>query len=74
MSTTSNYPLASFLQTVVVQSSVQSMALSQSEAATMSEQSIKAAQIFISTLPIILAYPFLQRFFIKGIVLGAVKE
>ncbi|MNI83886.1 hypothetical protein D3C73_1407400 [compost metagenome] len=50
------------------------MALSQSEAATMSEQSIKAAQIFISTLPIILAYPFLQRFFIKGIVLGAVKE
>lgn len=74
MSNTENYPLASFLQTVVVQGSAQSMALSQSEAAAMSEQSIKAAQIFISTLPIILVYPFLQKYFVKGIVLGAVKE
>jgi putative aldouronate transport system permease protein len=74
MSDTSDYPLASFLQTVVVQGSAQNMALSQSEAEAMSEQSIKAAQIFISTLPIILVYPFLQRFFVKGIVLGAVKE
>ncbi|GIO15133.1 protein LplC [Cohnella xylanilytica] len=74
MSDTADYPLASFLQTVVVQSSAQSMALSQSEAEAMSEQSIKAAQIFISTLPIIAVYPFLQRYFVKGIVLGAVKE
>ena len=74
MSDTSKYPLASFLQTVVVQSNMQSMAMSQSEVEAMSEQSIKAAQIFISTLPIILVYPFLQRYFVKGIVLGAVKE
>ncbi|AIQ37146.1 ABC transporter permease [Paenibacillus sp. FSL R5-0345] len=74
MSNTTDYPLASFLQTVVVQGSAQSMALSQSEAAALSEQSIKAAQIFISTLPIILVYPFLQKYFVKGIVLGAVKE
>lgn len=74
MSSTEKYPLASFLQTVVVQSSAQNMALSQSEAEAMSQQSIKAAQIFISTLPIIMVYPFLQRYFVKGIVLGAVKE
>lgn len=74
MSDTSRYPLASFLQTVVVQSNAQSMAMSQSEAEAMAEQSIKAAQIFISTLPIISVYPFLQRYFVKGIVLGAVKE
>ncbi|MGN7165374.1 carbohydrate ABC transporter permease [Paenibacillus cellulositrophicus] len=74
MSNTENYPLASFLQTVVVQGSAQNMALTQSEAEAMSEQSLKAAQIFISTLPIILVYPFLQRYFVKGIVLGAVKE
>lgn len=74
MSDTNRYPLASFLQTVVVQSNAQSMAMSQSEAAAMAEQSIKAAQIFISTLPIISVYPFLQRYFVKGIVLGAVKE
>jgi putative aldouronate transport system permease protein len=74
MSNTTDYPLASFMQTVVVQGSLQNMALSQSEAEALSEQSIKAAQIFISTLPIILVYPFLQRYFVKGIVLGAVKE
>lgn len=74
MSDTSNYPLASFLQTVVVQSSAQNMALDPSAAKAMSEQSIKAAQIFISTLPIILVYPFLQKFFVKGIVVGSVKE
>ncbi|MGO4729069.1 carbohydrate ABC transporter permease [Paenibacillus sp. 2KB_22] len=74
MSDASKYPLASFLQTVVVQSNMQNMAMSQSEVAAMSEQSIKAAQIFVSTLPIILVYPFLQRYFVKGIVLGAVKE
>lgn len=74
MSNPSDYPLASFLQTVVVQTNAQSMAMSQSEVAAMAEQSVKAAQIFISTLPIILVYPFLQRYFVKGIVLGAVKE
>lgn len=74
MSTTDKYPLASFLQTVVVQNTAQNVALSASEAAALSEQSIKAAQIFISTVPIIAVYPFLQKYFVKGIVLGAVKE
>ncbi|ASA23498.1 carbohydrate ABC transporter permease [Paenibacillus donghaensis] len=74
MSSTEKYPLASFLQTVVVQGNGQNMALSQSEAEAMSQQSLKAAQIFISIVPIIAVYPFLQRYFVKGIVLGAVKE
>jgi putative aldouronate transport system permease protein len=74
MSNTNNYPLAAFLQTVVVQGTAQSMALDQTAAKAMSEQSIKAAQIFIGTLPIILVYPFLQKYFVKGIVMGSVKE
>jgi putative aldouronate transport system permease protein len=35
--------------------------------------SIKAAVIIVSTLPIIILYPFLQRFFIAGLTLGSVK-
>ncbi|MDR1970503.1 MAG: carbohydrate ABC transporter permease [Treponema sp.] len=74
MNKPSQYPLQSYLQTVIIQGDTalksvtdwQSMAL-------ISDRTLKCAQIFISTLPIILAYPFLQRYFVKGMVLGSVK-
>jgi putative aldouronate transport system permease protein len=37
-------------------------------------ETVKAALVMVTTLPIILVYPFLQRYFIKGTLLGAVKE
>ena len=36
--------------------------------------SVRAATIIASTIPILLVYPFLQRFYIKGIVIGSVKQ
>ena len=36
--------------------------------------SLVAAQIVVTSLPIIMVYPFLQKYFIKGVMLGAVKE
>lgn len=36
--------------------------------------SIQAAQIIITSIPIILVYPFLQKYFIKGVMIGAVKD
>lgn len=74
MSDTKNYPLASFLQVIVVQGNQQDLALDPTSAAAMSERTIKAAQVFIGALPILLVYPFLQKYFVKGIVMGAVKE
>ncbi|OAS19920.1 carbohydrate ABC transporter permease [Paenibacillus oryzisoli] len=37
------------------------------------EQSVKMAVIVISTLPILIVYPFLQKHFAKGVLLGSVK-
>jgi len=37
-------------------------------------ESIIAAQLIVTTLPIILVYPFLQKYFIQGVMIGSVKE
>lgn len=37
-------------------------------------KTIRSAQIFIAMVPIMLVYPFAQKFFIKGLTMGAVKE
>lgn len=39
-----------------------------------SGDSIQAAQIIVTTIPILVLYPFLQKYFIKGVMIGGVKE
>ena len=36
-------------------------------------ESVKAATIMVATLPIILVYPFVQRYFVKGVMVGSLK-
>ncbi|MDQ0114124.1 carbohydrate ABC transporter permease [Paenibacillus harenae] len=67
-----NLPLASFMQTIIVQGNTTSF--DPAVIANLSQRTLRASQIFIGALPILLVYPFLQRFFVKGIVIGAVKE
>ncbi|AIQ42905.1 carbohydrate ABC transporter permease [Paenibacillus sp. FSL R7-0297] len=69
-----NYPLATFLQTVIVQQDFSKVTVRPEDLENISQRTVKAAQIFIGMAPILIVYPFLQRFFVKGIVLGAVKE
>ncbi|MDO3681877.1 carbohydrate ABC transporter permease [Paenibacillus ehimensis] len=37
------------------------------------EDSLKFATIMVSTVPILLVYPFIQKYFVKGVMIGAVK-
>ncbi|MGE5631804.1 MAG: carbohydrate ABC transporter permease, partial [Caulobacteraceae bacterium] len=36
-------------------------------------ESLKAASVMFATIPIIMAYPWLQRYFISGVMIGAIK-
>ncbi|ADO57328.1 ABC transporter permease [Paenibacillus jamilae] len=74
LSNAKDYPLATFLQTVIIQKDMSSMSMSPKEMELLSQTTVNAAQIFIGAAPILVVYPFLQKYFVKGMTLGSVKE
>ncbi|BDG47556.1 carbohydrate ABC transporter permease [Parageobacillus sp. KH3-4] len=74
MSNVKHYPLSTFLQTIIVQQDFSKMSVDAETLKNLSERTVKSAQIFIAALPMLIIYPFVQKFFVKGIVLGAEKE
>lgn len=40
---------------------------------TLFEEAVKAATVAVTTLPIMLVYPFIQKYFVKGVLVGSVK-
>jgi putative aldouronate transport system permease protein len=68
--------LQTFLQRIVIESSTELMELGISDTSMMefTSETIKAATIIVTILPIICVYPFVQKYFVKGIMLGGVKE
>jgi len=69
------YPLQLVLREILISSNVQNMAtdVSSGDVAAIGE-TIKYATIIVATLPILLVYPYLQRYFVKGVAIGAIKE
>lgn len=73
---TTNYPLQSYLQTLVT-STTEILAQGDVKAIVklldINDTNMKAAQIFISVIPLMLIYPFLQKYFTTGLTVGSVK-
>lgn len=71
-----NYPLPSYLQTLLT-SFRDILKQSGSDYYTllsrMNEQTGRAAQLFLGLVPTLIVYPFLQKYFTKGLVMGSVK-
>ncbi len=74
MNSPDKYPLQSYLQTVVVSPDPRMLTERDLELLRIiSNRTTRAAQIFIAMIPILVVYPFLQRYFTSGIKLGSVK-
>lgn len=76
MNNESMQPIQTFLYRVVAQSSSNLMMTAVQGSAvtrTVTSQSIKLATMVVTTLPIVFAYPFLQRYFVKGMMIGSIK-
>lgn len=68
-------PLQIFLMKIVVQnSSNTALGSMQGYERLLTGSQLKYAVIIVAILPIICVYPFLQKYFIKGVLIGSVKE
>ncbi len=72
INTSSKKPLQVYLNDIVVAGQTEDM-FQDSASRWMPTLSLKTATIFASTLPILIVYPFLQKYFVKGVMVGSVK-
>lgn len=72
----SQYPLQTYLYGQIVNQNLVELLQQGAEDLIrfFNQETLRAAQIFLATIPIIVVYPFLQQHFVKGIVIGSVKE
>ena len=68
--------LQTFLRRIVIESNIDLAEIGASEIETSSftPETIKAATVIITILPMLIIYPFVQKYFVKGINVGGVKE
>ena len=69
------YPLQTYIKQLIFQIDTSTMTAEQiKQVSMMSNTTLNAAKIFISMIPVLCIYPFLQKYFVTGIQLGGVKE
>ena len=75
LSSTSKYPLQLVLRNILIVNTMDDMV---NDVATQAAQQrmgdlIKYGMIIVSSLPLLILYPFLQKYFVKGVMIGAIK-
>lgn len=75
MKTRTKYPLQLILREILINNDTANMSMGGGGADDMMgiSETIKYAVIVVSTVPILCVYPFLQKYFVKGVLVGAVK-
>lgn len=75
----SKMPLQSFLRDMLMSTKMTVNNISGLDAATVARkaqlaQTLKYSVIIVSTVPVLCVYPFIQKYFVKGVMIGSVKE
>ena len=68
--------MATYLATQIISSNQNMTNMTREQLAllsSLSEKTVRSAQLFISIIPILVVYPFLQKYFVKGVTIGSVK-
>ncbi len=70
------WPLQTYLRQILLPSALEGSLTKDKiqDLKYLSNVNFKSAQIFVSMIPILLIYPFLQKYFVTGLTLGSVKE
>jgi len=69
------YPLQLVLREILITNSTDAMTTGASDMnKALVAETIKYAAIIVATVPVLFLYPFLQKYFVKGVMIGAVKE
>jgi putative aldouronate transport system permease protein len=69
------YPLQIVLREILITNSTEAMTTGVSSGDVLPiAETIKYATIVVATVPILFIYPFLQKYFVKGVMIGAIKE
>lgn len=69
----SHYPLQLILREILIQNDTTSMTAGGAADEYLISETIQYATIVVATLPILTVYPFIQKYFVKGVMIGAVK-
>lgn len=72
MTDVAKYPFQTYIQSTITAPDISNM-IDLQNYANVSDKTIKAAQTIVGLIPMIIVYPFVQKYFAAGITLGAVK-
>jgi putative aldouronate transport system permease protein len=67
------FPLQVILRQIVIANEMKASELVGADDSAVLPEAVKFATIMVSTLPIIMVYPYIQKYFVKGVMIGSVK-
>ena len=73
MNKASLYPLQTYIQQLTVDITQVTDAEQLKQLSQMSNRAFNATKIVVSTIPLLVIYPFLQKYFVQGVMIGSLK-